>query len=1255
MLSIIIPALNEAEGLQRSVAAASGAARAADLTYEIVIIDDGSTDSTGETADRLAVELPHVRAIHNPRNLGLGASYRIGVAAAKGRYVTWVPGDDSHPVEGLLPAYRAIGKADIILPVPTNPEVRHWSRRLVSAIYTLVLNFLFGYAIPYYNGLSIHRTELLRQLEITTSSFAFQAEIILKLLSQGRTWLPCPVPIAERNNGPTKAFKPRNIVGVLLTVIRLARSVNFSRSIDDSSTLRATSIAALGYTFLLLAVYANVLIFGYSLEPTLLQPAGVQAMQPRTEFERLPINTFNLDLADPAYTMWPLNRLVGSMYAAGELPLWNPYQGAGEPLAAQYSTRAFFPYQILANLFPHAGDMFLLGRLFVAGLLTFLLLRNLRLSFLAAFVGGMSYMLSGAFIWFIWLEQMLNVAMVLPLYLLACYRLLATPSGIWLSVVAISIALVLLAGQPETALYVLTFGGILFLYGLLEFSHKWQMRIVAFAAAAILGFAMAAPLLLPFVELVLNGTHLHPPGGNSGTKDLLPWSWLAAVFFPTLYSLPRPAPPIPLNGLWDYIGTYIGMTGAVVLVAGLILSERPYRRWFMFFVATAIFFQLKHLGIRPFIWIGHLPFFDQAWSQRWASPVAAFGFAGALGYAIHAIQQFSTRMNIADLQQKSANQWPPAIKAMFFLPIFPIGVLARSDVNLSPVIGQHLVVLALFLATVSVFSLRRRNLPDLARSKGNLGRLNLRWAGTVAAGGATALALWVGEMAKPTNIYTALRYDLLLVAAALPGIIWGVLLILAPNAIERSLARWNQLQLGLVLILIFTITLLFVALSGFPPILNEQQWPYTKVHTLIGSGISLLNGLVAATMLWRQGTSRNLPLALAILLFGELTFVVPRGLSSEAALLMAIPAFLCILAAILLYWKHVRSAAVAATAAVFLVTAIDLGSSNGFPKHRDAFALPDPLVQIRSEDPYARITGAGGLLFPTFASAYKLQDVHYIASVAVQWFYNFAETQLQEIKQARGVDLWFTGIPFRNFEDLDPARSVWYRDYAFQYADASYPIEMATERAKFDWTSKWKQYSFLGVKYFLLPGATVFSPTGPDGSPLARLVHDGHFRIFENLHAQPRAFVVHSLEIAADWQQAQERFSHQSFNPRQKAIVENSPATMMRHDQIVRGESIAKIVEYRANAVEIHAQLHQPGLLVLTDTYFPGWVAEVNGRKVDVVRVNGLVRGVFLEEGASAVRFYYRPRAFYFGCLIGGIGLAGAFAVAIAWRRSILS
>lgn len=219
-VSFVVPALNEEENVADTVNEVHRVGAMLE-DYEIVLVDDGSTDRTGALMERLAATDGRLRVIHNPRNLGLGAAYKVGVAQAAHPYVIMIPGDNNHPAEGIVPVVMRLGQADIIIPYVANPEVRHFKRRLISNAFRWLLNLLFGLRVPYYNGLVLHRADLLRTITIETNGFAYQAEALVKLLRRGASSIAVPVAVASRGDRSSRAFRLKNVITVAETIWRL--------------------------------------------------------------------------------------------------------------------------------------------------------------------------------------------------------------------------------------------------------------------------------------------------------------------------------------------------------------------------------------------------------------------------------------------------------------------------------------------------------------------------------------------------------------------------------------------------------------------------------------------------------------------------------------------------------------------------------------------------------------------------------------------------------------------------------------------------------------------------------------------------------------------------------------------------------------------------------------------------------------------------------------------------------------------------
>lgn len=220
-ITVLVPALNEEANLAEAVRGACAVARDCFADYEVIVVNDGSADHTGEVAERLAREDPRVRALHNPAPRGLGYNYRLGVERGTKEFYVMVPGDNENPAELMRGVFERAGAADVILPFVVNAEVRSRGRRVLSRLYTGIVNALFGLSLPYYNGPVLHRRALLAALPPWTAGFAFQTEILVRLLARGVSWEPVPIRIQRVQGSVTKAFRVRNVASVGATLARL--------------------------------------------------------------------------------------------------------------------------------------------------------------------------------------------------------------------------------------------------------------------------------------------------------------------------------------------------------------------------------------------------------------------------------------------------------------------------------------------------------------------------------------------------------------------------------------------------------------------------------------------------------------------------------------------------------------------------------------------------------------------------------------------------------------------------------------------------------------------------------------------------------------------------------------------------------------------------------------------------------------------------------------------------------------------------
>jgi glycosyltransferase involved in cell wall biosynthesis len=221
-LTVIIPALNEEGNIQGSIDSVIGAVECVFDDYEIIVVNDGSTDRTLEIVQNNMIKNSRIRVISHEKPWGFGASYHDGRRQAIKTHTVMVHGDNAFDKHTLSNFFTNVGQADVICGYIANPAARTWSRRVISFAYTTAMNVLFCMHLKYFNGLQIHRTEWLRDADVSSEGFGFQAELLIKAIKEGHSYLEVPTIHTERpGGGETKIFKTKNIRSVARTVVVL--------------------------------------------------------------------------------------------------------------------------------------------------------------------------------------------------------------------------------------------------------------------------------------------------------------------------------------------------------------------------------------------------------------------------------------------------------------------------------------------------------------------------------------------------------------------------------------------------------------------------------------------------------------------------------------------------------------------------------------------------------------------------------------------------------------------------------------------------------------------------------------------------------------------------------------------------------------------------------------------------------------------------------------------------------------------------
>lgn len=189
MISVIVAAKNEQDEIYNTIRnIISGAERASLPDYEIIVVNDGSTDDTKNILARAEKIHPKLRSIHHEISQGVGASFIEGVYAAKFPKVTFFAGDNNAHSDLAEQLFKSIDKADVIISFFVNTESRKRLRNVLSTIFSTIYITIFDLHVKYINGNSIYKVSDLKKIGLSATSYSIFAEILVKLLRRGATF-----------------------------------------------------------------------------------------------------------------------------------------------------------------------------------------------------------------------------------------------------------------------------------------------------------------------------------------------------------------------------------------------------------------------------------------------------------------------------------------------------------------------------------------------------------------------------------------------------------------------------------------------------------------------------------------------------------------------------------------------------------------------------------------------------------------------------------------------------------------------------------------------------------------------------------------------------------------------------------------------------------------------------------------------------------------------------------------------------------
>ena len=224
-LSVFFPCYNEAENIEALVAKTKGVLESLVSDWEIIIVNDGSSDATGEIADRLAGADSRIKAVHHATNSGYGMALRSGFVAAEKQYIFYTDGDGQFDVGELPLLLEHIGEADIISGFRRERQDSFMRRLNAKCWGWLVQRMLKFRCRDVDSAFKLYRSEIFERITLRSTGALIDAEVLARAVRAGYTIMTVPVTHLPRSAGKQTGAKVSVILRAFMELLVLRKDI----------------------------------------------------------------------------------------------------------------------------------------------------------------------------------------------------------------------------------------------------------------------------------------------------------------------------------------------------------------------------------------------------------------------------------------------------------------------------------------------------------------------------------------------------------------------------------------------------------------------------------------------------------------------------------------------------------------------------------------------------------------------------------------------------------------------------------------------------------------------------------------------------------------------------------------------------------------------------------------------------------------------------------------------------------------------
>jgi len=224
-ISVFLPCYNEQANVARTAEQALSVLNKLGVDYELIIVNDGSSDQTGPIAEEIAARNEKVKVVHHPTNLGYGAALQSGFKAATKELVFYTDGDGQFDINEMPPLLHLMDQYDIVSCYRLNRQ-DNLIRRINAWCWTKLVCFLFRMNIRDIDcAFKLYKRKIFDNIELVSTGALIDAEILARAKRKGYTITQRPVHHYPRTAGKQTGANVRVILRAFKELFKLYRRI----------------------------------------------------------------------------------------------------------------------------------------------------------------------------------------------------------------------------------------------------------------------------------------------------------------------------------------------------------------------------------------------------------------------------------------------------------------------------------------------------------------------------------------------------------------------------------------------------------------------------------------------------------------------------------------------------------------------------------------------------------------------------------------------------------------------------------------------------------------------------------------------------------------------------------------------------------------------------------------------------------------------------------------------------------------------